>query len=144
MTFNQCIEKYIKENFIGIDNTCNGKCTKCGECCSIVLPLDQDDANKMQDYIIKNKIFPQKFLRLMTNKWQCPYYTGNKEKGCSIYEARPKICKYYKCDKKAINYKELSEMKDAIPVDMWAFAEAIEKEMIKYYAIDKKNRKTIE
>lgn len=142
MTFNQCIEKYIKENYIGTDNTCNGKCTKCGECCGIVLPLDQEDADKIQEYVVVHKIFPNKYLRIMTNKLQCPYYNGNKEKGCSIYEARPKICRYYKCDKKKADYKEVKILSNAIPVDMWAFAEAVEKEM-KRHGINKKNGKTI-
>lgn len=131
MTFIECIDKVVKENFIGIDNTCNGKCIKCGECCGIVLPLDQEDANKIQDYVIENKIFPQRHIRVMTNKLQCPYYTGDKNKGCSIYEARPKICRYYQCNKKFMPINELENMKNTIPVDMWAFAEAVEKEMIK-------------
>ena len=79
--------------------------------------------------VIKNKIFPQRQMMVMKNKLQCPYYTGNKEKGCAIYEARPKICKYYKCDKnpKNMDIKELKKMKDTIPVDMWGFAMEIEK-----------------
>jgi len=132
MKLNECIEKCIKEGYVGIDNTCNGECSKCGECCGIVLPIDQEDANKIQEYVIKNKIFTQKQLRVMTGKWQCPYYTGNKEKGCAIYEARPKICRYYKCDKKSMPLEELQKMKNTMPVDMWAFAEAVEKEMKKY------------
>lgn len=143
MTFSECIEKYIKEDYIGTDNTCNGKCSKCGECCGIVLPLDQEDANNIQNYVVEHRIFPQKQIRVMTNKWQCPYYTGNKEKGCSIYEARPKICRFYKCNKKSMPLSELQEMKDTIPVDMWSFAEAIEKEM-KKHGFDKETRKTID
>ena len=131
MTYIECIEKYVKEGYSVIDNTCNEKCTKCGECCGIVLPMDQDDANKIQEYVIKHKIFPQRHLKIMTNKWQCPYYNGDKEKGCSIYEARPKICRYFQCNKRYMTVKELTEMKDAIPVDMWGFAEAIEKEIKK-------------
>ena len=142
MTFAQCIEKYIKENFIGTDRTCNGKCTKCGECCGIVLPLDEEDAIMIQDYVVKNRIFPQRYLRIVTNKIQCPYYTGNKEKGCSIYEARPKICRNFKCNKKMADYDEVRKLSNAVPVDMWSFAEAIEKEMIKC-GLNKKNGKTI-
>lgn len=142
ITFNQCIEKYIKENYIGTDNTCNGKCTKCGECCGIVLPLDREDENRIKEYVIENRIFPQKHMRIMTNKWQCPYYNGNREKGCSIYKARPKICRYYQCNKTFASIEEIEMMKKAIPVDMWAFAEAVEKEM-KNYGINQENGKTI-
>lgn len=131
MTFQECIKKYIKEDYTGKDNTCNGRCIKCGECCGIILPLDQDDADKIQDYVIKNNIHIQRTMLVMANKLQCPYYTGNKEKGCAIYEARPKICKYYKCDKnpKNVDFKELKSMKNTIPVDMWSFANAMENQI---------------
>ena len=76
----------------------------------------------------------------MEQKWQCPYYTGRKEKGCAIYEARPKICRIYQCNKKS-KFEEIKVLKDTIPVDMWAFALAIEKEM-KRNAINKETRKT--
>lgn len=76
----------------------------------------------------------------MEQKWQCPYYTGNKEKGCAIYEARPQICRIYQCNKKP-QIEEMKVLKDTIPVDMWAFAQAIEKEM-KRNGIKKETRKT--
>lgn len=141
MNYKECIERYIKEGYVGKDNTCNGTCSKCGECCGIVLPLDQEDANKIQEYVVKHKIFPQRQVQIMQNKLQCPYYTGNKEKGCIIYEARPKICRFYKCNKKIMPLEELKEMKKTIPIDMWAFAKAIEREM-KKYGLNKKTRKT--
>ncbi len=143
MTLFESIDKAVREGYAGVDNTCNGKCTKCGECCGIVLPIDQEDANKIQEYVFENKVFVNKTIMFMKQKLQCPYYNGNREKGCSIYEARPKICRYYKCDKREINYEELKSMSNCIPVDMWAFAEDIEKEMKKYYGLNKKTRKTI-
>lgn len=134
MTFQEVIKKTIQEGYVGENNTCNGECTKCGECCGAILPIDQNDAEKIQDYVVKNKIFPQRQIMVMKNKLQCPYYTGNKEKGCAIYEARPKICKYYKCCKNPQNMdiEELKKMKDTILVDMWGFAMAIEKQMLKH------------
>ena len=104
------------------------------------LPLDQEDADRIQDFVFKNQIYPQKHMLVMRSKLQCPYYRGG-EKGCSIYEARPKICRYYKCDKKGINIEEMKSMIKCIPVDMWAFALDVEKEM-KKYAVNKKARKT--
>lgn len=140
MKFSECIEKYIKEGYIGEDFTCNGKCSKCGECCGSILPLDQEDANKIQDYVVKNRVFPQRQLLIVRGKLQCPYYTGNRNKGCSIYDARPKICRMYQCNKKP-TVDEVLSMKKAMPVDMWAFATAIEKEM-KKHGINKEARKT--
>ena len=143
MTYFESIEKYLKEEYTGTDNTCNGKCSKCGECCGIVLPIDQEDANRIQEYVFKNKILINRYLLVMTRKLQCPYYNGNKEKGCSIYEARPKICRYYKCNRRFIDIKEAESMLDCMPVDMWAFAEDVEKEMKRHYGLNKKTRKAI-
>lgn len=109
MNFKEIINKTINEGYVGVNNTCNGKCSKCGECCGVILPIDQEDANIIQDYVLNHNISPTRQLLVMANKWQCPYYTGNKEKGCSIYEARPKICRYYKCDKKRIRYRRIQE-----------------------------------
>lgn len=142
MTYQENIKKYIQEGYIGKDLTCNGKCTKCGECCGSILPIDQEDANKIQDYVVEHQIFLQRQMLVMCQKLQCPYYTGKKDKGCAIYEARPKICKYYQCNKKTMPIEELRTMIEAIPVDMWEFALAIEKEM-KKNGINKKTGKTI-
>lgn len=142
MNFRECIDRFIKEDYIGKNNTCNGVCSKCGECCGIILPLTQDDLDIMQEYIVKHKIFHSRQVMVMENKLQCPYYTGNKEKGCSIYEARPKICRFYKCDKRRMPISEIKEMRKAVPVNMWAFAETVEKEM-KKHGLNQKTRKTI-
>lgn len=143
MTYQEIIQKYVQEGYVGQDNTCNGKCTKCGECCGTVLPLDEEDGKRIQDYIYKNKILINRYMLVMRSKLQCPYYNGDKEKGCSIYEARPKICRYYKCDRRGMSLGELKAMENTLPVDMWAFAEAIEEEMKKEYGFNKKARKTV-
>lgn len=134
MTYQENIKRIINAKSyseVVQDNTCNGICSKCGECCGSVLPIDQEDADKIQEYVVKNKIFPQKQHLIMTKKLQCPYYTGNIEKGCAIYEARPKICRYFKCDLKSLDIDKFSEMQNAEPIDMWRFALAIEREMRK-------------
>ena len=134
MTYQENIERIINAKSyseVVQDNTCNGICSKCGECCGSVLPIDQEDADKIQEYVVKNKIFPQKQHLIMTRKLQCPYYTGNIEKGCAIYEARPKICRYFKCDLKSMSIDKFFEMQNAEPIDMWRFALAIEREMRK-------------
>ena len=45
--------------------------------------------------------------------------------------------------KKGINLSEMKSMSECYPVDMWAFAEDIEKEMKKHYGLNKKTRETI-
>ena len=72
------------------DLTRNGKCIKCGECCGIILPLTIEDIKNIKKYVLNNNIKIQKHILVMQQKLMCPYYTGDKEKGCAIYDARPK------------------------------------------------------
>lgn len=115
---------YIKND--SIDLTCNGKCTKCGECCSSLLPLTTKDIERIKRYVKKNNIKIQKHILIMQSKLMCPYYTGNKEKGCNIYEARPSICRFYQCNKKQASIEEIKELSGAIPMNMWEVAESFE------------------
>lgn len=126
MTYKDIIEMTIEKGYVGKDFTCNGKCSKCGECCGAILPLDQEDLDKISKYVLENKIHSIAATLIMQNKLQCPYYTGNKERGCAIYLARPKICRFYKCDKKEISLEEMNEMQNAMPVDMWKLAKDLD------------------
>lgn len=142
MNYKDLINIAIPNKYKSIDLTMNGTCRKCGECCSSLLPIDQEDVDMICEYVVTHNIFPQRHILVMQNKLQCPYYTGNKEKGCSIYEARPKICRFFKCDKKTASLSEVKALKAAVPVDMWSLAEDIEKEM-KKSETNKKTRKAI-
>ena len=104
----------------------NGKCSKCGECCSNFLPVSQNEINRIQKYVIENKIRPQTQMLVMKNTLTCPYYDGKK---CLIYEVRPLICKEFYCYKKP-DIKSANELlkEERIPVNMWAIAKAIDKE----------------
>lgn len=126
MTYKDIIKMTIEEGYLGIDNTCNGICSKCGECCGAILPLDQEDVDEISDYVLENKIHSIAATLIMQNKLQCPYYTGNKEKGCAIYPARPKVCKLYKCDKKGFTLEEINKMKNAVPCYMWKLAKDLD------------------
>ena len=141
MELREIMEKFANGKYKPINLTCNGKCSKCGECCGNILPIDQEDLEKIKDYVLKNEILPQKQILVMKQKLQCPYYNGNKEKGCSIYMARPKICRIFKCDE-IPGYEQFLTLKDTIPVNMWELALEIEKEMNKNES-NKKTRKTI-
>lgn len=129
-TYIENITEFALKGYKVVDCTINGKCSKCGECCGSILPIDQEDLDLIEKYVIENKIFPQKQMLVMCHKLQCPYYTGKKEKGCAIYEARPKICRLFNCNK-APSIDTAKKLKNAIPVDMWSIAIDIEKEMVK-------------
>lgn len=129
MTYKEIIQKTVEGKYRGVNNTCNGICSKCGECCGHVLPLDQKDLDQIVEYVVKNNIYSNATQLILQNKLQCPYYTGKRDKGCAIYQARPKICRYYKCDKKNISYEEFEGLRNAIPCDMWLLAKELDKEI---------------
>ena len=107
------------------DNSICGKCSKCGECCTSLLPICQEELNTIQKYVIENKIRPQTHMLVMQNRLCCPYHDGKK---CLIYEVRPLICKEFYCYKKP-DYetgKKFTENK-YITVDMWGIAKEIDK-----------------
>ncbi len=107
------------------DNSVCGHCSKCGECCTNFLPVTQKEIEIIQEYVIANKIRPQKQMLVMQNRLTCPYYNGKK---CLIYEVRPLICREFYCYKKPtaeLGEKFLEE--NFITVDMWPVAKEIDK-----------------
>lgn len=108
-----------------VDCSINGKCSKCGECCSNFLPVSQNEVDKIQKYVIENKIRPQKQMLVMKNTLTCPYFDGKK---CLIYEVRPLICKEFYCYKK-VNTESARKLmaEKRTTVNMWAIAEEIDK-----------------
>ena len=106
------------------DCSINGKCSKCGECCSNILPVCQEELYTIASYVIEHKIRPQKQLLVMQNKLMCPYFNGEK---CLIYEVRPLICKEFYCYKKPTIEMAMKFKEEYVPIDMWKFAEDIDK-----------------
>ena len=101
----------------------NGKCSKCGECCSNILPVCQEELYTIANYVIEHKIRPQKHLLVMQNKLMCPYFNGSK---CLIYEVRPLICREFYCYKKPDIETCLKFKGEYVTIDMWKFAEDID------------------
>ena len=98
-------EKMKKEFADGTYNlTCNGKCTQCGECCSNLLPMTDEEIEKIRKYIKKYNIKENKHLVPLANPMidmTCPFLDDSKScEKCTIYEARPNICKDFICDPK--------------------------------------------
>lgn len=72
--------------------TCNGICSNCGGCCSNTLPMTAAEISVIKQYIKCNKI-----KDISRNKGMCPFrYEGTKI--CTVYKARPQICKQFICD----------------------------------------------
>ena len=86
------------------DYTVNGKCIECGSCCSRYLPMTMDEIKQVRTYIKKHNIKRQmhgaNVLSMPQLDYLCPFLDDTKEKHkCTIYEARPMICKRFICNR---------------------------------------------
>lgn len=85
------------------DLTNNGECSKCGECCSALLPVSDDEIKQIRQYIKSHHIKPKSCVRAPTTNHTidltCPFLDVGREQKCMIYEVRPLICKKFTCSK---------------------------------------------
>lgn len=83
------------------DNTCNGKCSRCGECCGLFIPFNDDDITRIKQYVKEHNIKPYDRLNKMTGGFEarCCFYDV-KEKKCTIYPVRPYACRDFICSRK--------------------------------------------
>ena len=123
-TIKQVIDSLVSAETKIKDCSTNGKCSKCGECCSNFLPVSQKEINTIQKYVVEHNIRPQKHMLVMQNTLTCPYHNGKK---CLIYDVRPLICKEFYCYKEP-TAKMAEKFKDEeyITVNMWQVAEKID------------------
>lgn len=94
-----------KETFNTLDYTCNGECSRCGECCTPLLPLTLDEIKVIKDYIKEKDIKPVSVIRGNNIYFRCPFYDPDK-KCCNIYEVRPEVCRAFTCHNK---YKQINK-----------------------------------
>ena len=98
-------------NQIKITNfTCNGKCSNCGNCCGDILHLSKKEIKRIDDYLKKHKVEATPRCILVDYDNTCPFRDIQNKK-CKIYEARPDICRVYKCDRtpeEAVKKRELT------------------------------------
>lgn len=81
-----------------VNNTDNGKCSNCGECCGDFLPLSQDDIKRIRKYLSSHKVKDHRNNVVQAGfDFTCPF-RDNVKRRCAIYEARPAICREFKCD----------------------------------------------
>ena len=97
----QKVKKHVKENG-PYDNTKNGKCSQCGECCGNILPMTKKEVQDIRKYITKNNIKEYKRVVPLANPildLTCPFLDDNKKtEKCRIYEVRPFICRHFVCN----------------------------------------------
>lgn len=85
-----------------MDLTKNGKCSRCGQCCSNFIPLTPSEAKNLRE-LIKEDIEVQIKTDDKGRVYMlCPFLLmspDSDETRCSIYENRPSICRIYQCNK---------------------------------------------
>ena len=96
------IEQMLNEFSDGTyDLTDNGKCTQCGQCCSNILPMTEDEISVIRRYIKKHHIKERKHILPLaepTIDMTCPFLDDSKScEKCTIYEVRPRICRDFIC-----------------------------------------------
>lgn len=102
-----------------LDFTVDGKCSNCGACCSNLLPLSRDEIKTIRQYVKKHHIKKAASgIPFNANiSMICPFMDASKEHKCRIYHIRPKICRFFYCNKKP-SADEAMQMVDMEIVNM--------------------------
>lgn len=79
------------------DKTHHGHCSKCGGCCSALIPLGNEDISRIKNYLLTHKIVPEHKSSKNTLDMICPFWSRKNQ--CLIYEVRPLICRTFKCNR---------------------------------------------
>ena len=91
-------EKFLNDLDKGVYNfTKNGKCIKCGNCCTALLPVSKAEIKTLQKYVKKHRIQKENHAEVDLDL-TCPFY-DTKKKLCKVYEVRPMICRDFICSK---------------------------------------------
>lgn len=86
---------------------CNGNCSRCGNCCTIAIPITRDEEKEIRQYIKKNDIKPENLYE-GNNFYACCCFYDRKNHKCKIYDVRPSICRSFQCNR---NIEELEKEK---------------------------------
>jgi Fe-S-cluster containining protein len=85
------------------DLTDNGKCTECGNCCSVYIPLTDEEITAIRKYIKLHHIKECKHgvaipLAQPVLDMCCPFLDDSKPNHkCTIYSIKPKVCSDFIC-----------------------------------------------
>ena len=77
-----------------VNHTNCGRCSNCGECCTDILPLNEEEIIKIKQYMKNHKLTEN---NKEVGNFICPFRNEVLKK-CDIYEVRPYICQMFKCD----------------------------------------------
>ena len=93
------IHDVLRDMKNGVYNYTNeGKCSRCGNCCSALLPVTNEELKILKRYTKRKHIQVTPKHEGVAFDLICPFYNET-EKKCNVYEVRPQICRDFKCDK---------------------------------------------
>lgn len=79
------------------DNTINGKCSNCGECCTDFVPITIREYKTIKAYLKKHpEITNERYYTPEGIHVLCPF-RDRETKRCKIYEVRPLVCQSFLC-----------------------------------------------
>ena len=83
------------------DNTCNGKCSNCGQCCGLFVPFNDDDIDRIKKYVKENNIKQTNRVNVLTGSFNahCCFLDTIRNR-CKIYPVRPYVCRDFMCNQK--------------------------------------------
>lgn len=89
----------MKEEFDSIHNFGkDGKCSKCGMCCSDIIPVTDKELETLKRFVKVNKYKPNTRIKVgMVEGYDmtCPFLNDNGK--CDVYKIRPEVCRLFKC-----------------------------------------------
>lgn len=80
------------------NNTKNGRCTNCGECCSEYIPWTQEEVNKVKAYLFDHPEIKQDKHIIGKDQHMLCTFRDMKNKTCRIYPVRPQVCRSFICN----------------------------------------------
>lgn len=80
-------------------NAIEGKCSKCGKCCGLFIPVTKKEVDIIKKYVIENNIQPENRYVGNDLELRCPFLDLNKQV-CKIYTVRPYVCRDFICSRK--------------------------------------------
>lgn len=84
-------------------NAVDGKCSKCGMCCGLFIPVTKKEINKIKEYVQEHNIKPENRINGNNLELRCPFLDLKNHK-CKVYPVRPFVCRDFICSRK--NWKK--------------------------------------
>lgn len=78
----------------------NGQCSRCGGCCASVLPLGDNDVERLRSFAAQTGFDPCLPAGHDVVYAHCPFLVDNKitgRKDCAAYDVRPDVCRVFIC-----------------------------------------------